>query len=108
MRKSKSGKKDNPITHITWASDNIFEDLGFSKEEAASLLMRSNLMIAIIKIIEDRRWTPAQAARALRVTEPRISELRQVRIGKFSVELLLKYLSRLNKEVNFSITDKVA
>jgi len=45
------------------STGNVFRDLGFSKDEAENLKIRTNLMIRISKLIETRRLTQAQAAR---------------------------------------------
>ena len=41
---------------------NVFRELGFSAEEAANLKIRSDLMIRLSKVIENRGLTQAQAA----------------------------------------------
>ena len=53
-----------------------------------------------------RKWTQVQAAKELGVKQPRISEIFALRIDKFSVEILIRYLHRLNKEVVFKIKKK--
>ena len=52
------------------STGNVFRDLGFSKEEAENLKIRTNLMIRLSKLIETRRLTQAQAARLFEVTQP--------------------------------------
>ncbi len=104
-------KKENKAEEefaIVRGSGNVFKDLGFEDEEAANLLMRADLMIEILKIIEERGWKAQEAARALGVAQSRISELRKGKMKEFSVDLLLKYLARLGKRVDFSIRDEVA
>jgi predicted XRE-type DNA-binding protein len=93
---------------ITRGSGNIFRDLGFGNEESVHLQARANLMIEIVRIINHQNWTPIEAAKALGVSQPRISELRKGKMEKFSLELLIKYLTRLGKKVSFTIDDSVA
>jgi predicted XRE-type DNA-binding protein len=62
-------------------------------------------MIAIIDIFNSKGWSNTEAAKALGVKEPRISELRHGQISKFSVDLLLKFLARLGKRVELKIKD---
>jgi predicted XRE-type DNA-binding protein len=92
---------------VTKGSSNVFQDLGFPAEEAANLLARADLIIAILKTIDKRKLTQAQAAEALGVAPTRVSELRKGKIEKFSVDLLLNYLARLGKQVKFSVRDVV-
>jgi predicted XRE-type DNA-binding protein len=47
------------------SSGNVFRDLGFSDNEAENLRVRSDLMIKLSKLIEERELTQAQAAKLL-------------------------------------------
>ena len=53
---------------ITPSSGNVFRDIGFPPAEAEHLLIRSDLMIAIRSLIEERGLTQTRAARLLGVT----------------------------------------
>jgi len=106
MKKSK--EKGSEELEVMRGSGNVFKDLGFSDEEAANLLVRADLMIEIVKVIDERGWKPAEAAKALGVAQARISELRRGKMKEFSVDLLLKYLARLGKHVDISVRDDVA
>ena len=70
----------------------VFRDLGFSKEEAENLKIRTNLMIRLSKLIETRRLTQAQAANLFEVTQPRISDLVRGKIDRFSIDTLVAML----------------
>ena len=52
-----------------------FRDLGFSSEESEHLLVRADLLIQVQKAIAARRLKQAEAAKLLRVTQPRVSDL---------------------------------
>src|SRR5215813_12508214 len=80
---------------ITPSTGNIFRDLGFSKEESEHLLVRADLLIQVQKTITSRRFTQAEAARVLRVTQPRISDLLRGRIDLFSTDALIDMLASL-------------
>jgi predicted XRE-type DNA-binding protein len=95
-------------TKIERSSGNVFRDLGFPAAEAESLLIRCDLMIEIEKIIKERGWTQAKAARMLGIAQPRISELVHGKIERFTVDTLLQYLSMLGKRVTFDIKDSEA
>ncbi len=102
----KRSKKENKRTK-PWveSSSNIYKDVGFNDEEAAHLLARATLILQLRKIIKDRDWTQAQAAKALKVKQPRIAELMSMKTDCFSVDLLLKYLARLGKQVEMKVKD---
>jgi predicted XRE-type DNA-binding protein len=80
---------------ITPSSGNVFRDLGFSREEAEHLLIRSDLMIAVQKALTRRRLKQAEAAKLLGVTQPRVSDLLRGRIDLFSTDALIDMLARL-------------
>lgn len=108
MRSSKkqdANRKVAETIEMYEGSSNIFKDIGFGTEEAANLLVRSQLISEIERIIKKKGWTQVQAAKALRVVQPRISELMSSRIDRFSVDILLKYLARLGKQVTVTVED---
>lgn len=92
-------KSEKARQRITRSSGNVFTDLGFDPEEAAHLLIRSDLMIAVGREIEDRHLTQAQAASLLGVTQPRVSDLVRGRIDLFSIDSLVEFLARLGVRV---------
>lgn len=87
-------------------SDNIFRDLGFPEAEAVNLLARSTLMIEIKNIIDERKLTQAEAAKILGVRQPRVSSLYTGRIEDFTVDMLMKWLCKLGKDVSVLVKDR--
>jgi predicted XRE-type DNA-binding protein len=85
------------------SSGNVFLDLGFSKEEAANLLVRSRLMVEVKCHIEREKLTQAKAAKLFGVTQPRISDLKRGKIDVFSVDMLIKMLARAGLSVNVRV-----
>jgi len=81
----------------------ILERSGYSGEEGAILLLRIQLIRAIKAEIERRGWSQREAARFLGIKQPRLSEIAQIRIDKFSVEKLAKISYRLGLRVSLSI-----
>ncbi len=84
---------------VTGSSGNVFRDLGFPSDEAEHLLVRSDLMIKVQKLIASRRLKQAEAAKILRVTQPRVSDLLRGRIDLFSTDMLIDMLARLGVRV---------
>ena len=107
MQKSKQIEQKNKEELEFYEScGNVFKDLGYSDQAAASLTLRSELMFAVKETIQKQSWTQQEAARKLGVHQPRISDLFQGCINKFSVETLLDWLDKLGKEVKVSIANK--
>lgn len=86
------------------SSGNIFSDLGFAPEEALNLKVRSDLMIEISKMIEEQGLTQTAAAKLLKVTQPRISDLVRGKIKRFSVDSLIEMLGHAGANVLFSVS----
>ncbi len=86
---------------VTSSTGNVFRDLGFSAEEAEHLLIRADLLIQLQKAIASRGLTQAKAAKILRVTQPRVSDLLRGRIDLFSTDSLIDMLARLGVHVRF-------
>ena len=74
---------------IIRSSGNVFIDLGFDREEAAVLAMRSDLMARLRVHIEDRRMTQADAAKKFGISQSRVSDLVRGKWDKFSLDTLL-------------------
>lgn len=87
-------------------SENVFLDLGFPEAEAINLLVRSKLMMSIEKTIKARGWTQAEAAKTLGVGQPRVSDLLNGKIERFTVDMLMKWLYKLGKQVTVSVKDQ--
>lgn len=75
--------------------DNIFDAVTDNKEEANELQTRADLMIAIRDIVNDKGWKQVDVAEKLALTQPRVSDLLNGKIDKFSIDLLMTCLYRL-------------
>jgi predicted XRE-type DNA-binding protein len=87
--------EQSTLPNATASRGNVFRDLGFSRDEAAHLLVRADLLIQVQKAIHSRGLRRAEAAKTLRVTQPRISEILRGRIDRFSTDALIDMLPRL-------------
>lgn len=88
---------------ITPSTGNVFRDLGFKREEAEHLLVRADLLIAVQKLIKSRKLKQKDAAKLLRVSQPRVSDLMRGRIDLFSTDTLIDMLARLGIRVRLSM-----
>lgn len=93
-------KQANKATHVS--KENLFEDLGFSSEEAAVLRLKTTLHAEILKAVQKRNLSSRELEKLLDVPQPRVSELLGGKISKMTVDKLTKYLHRLGREVAFS------
>lgn len=88
------------------SSGNVFRDLGFSREEAENLKMRTDLMIQLSKLIQARRLTQADAADLFGVTQPRVSDLVRGKIDRFSIDTLVAMLGHAGVRVQIVVSRK--
>ncbi len=90
-------------TTITMGSGDVFTDLGFSPAESSNLRIRSEMMTALRKFIEKEGLTQADAAKRLKVSQPRVSDLTRGKISRFSLDTLVNMLTDAGLEVAFRI-----
>ncbi|MCQ9380166.1 helix-turn-helix transcriptional regulator [Methyloversatilis sp. XJ19-49] len=81
----------------------MFADLGFDPEEAQHLVLRSELMRAIRKHIEDSGQTQQQAARLFGVTQPRLNMVVKGKINEFSLDALVSMLAKAGMRVEMKV-----
>ena len=83
---------------ITKSSGNVFVDLGFSKEEAAVLAMRAELMARLRGVIDERGWTQQEGAKRLGIGQSRVSDLVRGKWEKFSLDMLVTLAARAGQK----------
>jgi predicted XRE-type DNA-binding protein len=73
--------------------------------EAASLKVRSDLMLELQQCLESRGWTPVQAAQALGKTLPQMQNLMNGEVSRFTTEQLIQMLCKVGCHVQVSVTE---
>ncbi|MBZ5530465.1 MAG: helix-turn-helix domain-containing protein [Acidobacteriia bacterium] len=94
-------RRANRPGHVTKAD--IFDDLEFSPSEAASLKIKARILSALLKRIQQQRYTQARLAELLDDYQPNISNLLNGKISKMSIEKLLTYAHRLNLDAEITM-----
>jgi predicted XRE-type DNA-binding protein len=84
--------------------NSAFELLTNDPKEIENYTMRSNMMNAIVDLIKAKGWTQKESAEYLGVSQPRISNLINGRISKFSIDMLMGMLSKLGFTFEFNYT----
>ncbi len=83
----------------------VWDAIEDTPAEAENMKLRSALMDAIEDAIKAKGWTQAEAAKALGVTQPRVSALMRGKIGMFSLDSLINMLTALGLKVDIQISD---
>ncbi|WP_417583215.1 helix-turn-helix domain-containing protein [Nitrincola sp.] len=69
--------------------NSIFDAVTNDPEEASELQSRSDLMIIIRSIVEEKGWTQEEAADHLGLTQPSVNDLLSGKIDNFSIDALM-------------------
>jgi predicted XRE-type DNA-binding protein len=86
---------------VTESSGNVFADLGFANPEEE--LLKAKLVREIRAIIKRRKLTQTKAAAMLGLKQPDVSALVTGRVGKFSIDRLVRCLNRMDYRVDIVI-----
>jgi predicted XRE-type DNA-binding protein len=89
---------------VTASSGNVFADLGFANPEEE--LLKAKLIREIRGIIKRRKLTQTKAAAVLGLKQPDVSALVTGRVGKFSIDRLVRCLDRLDYKVDVVVRHK--
>ena len=87
---------------------NLFNDLGFTPEEAAALAMRVDLAVEIEKFVRRKNLTQTKAAKYFDVPQPKISKILRGKIDEFSIDYLVKMVARTGKTPRVSFARRKA
>jgi predicted XRE-type DNA-binding protein len=93
--------KDNKVTA---SGGNVFADLGFENPEEE--LIKAKLVRELRGIIKRRKLTQTQAAAKLGLKQPDVSALVTGRVGKFSIDRLVRCVDRLDYKVDLVVSHK--
>ena len=95
-------KAEHPA--VTHGTGNVFADLGYPDAEERQTKLR--LAYAINSVISRRHLGQAAAAEKLGINQPKISALAHYKLGGFSVERLMVFLTALDQDVEIVIRNR--
>ena len=90
-------------SNCTEGSGNVFADLGIPNPEEA--LAKAEIVRQIHRTIKKKRLTQVKAAKALGISQPKISRLLRGYFENFSLERLFRFLNKLGQDIHISITE---
>ena len=106
---------DLKSSHITPADGNVFVDLGFTPQQASTMLtqadariaksiqLKKDAALAIAQWMRAEKLTQIAASEILDVSRPRISDLVNAKLGRFSLDTLVGMLLRTGKDVELVV-----
>lgn len=88
---------------VTKGSGKVFQDLGFSEEKSAELILKSSLLQALQETIKDRDWKQVEAAAQLGIDQAKVSKLLVGQMAGFSIERLVNFLSLMGQDAEVTV-----
>lgn len=103
---------DTKIRHTTEAQGNVFEDLGFPIDEAQKLksasqqLIETKLMLMneMSNWIDKNNLKQSEAASILGVSRPRISDMVNGKLEKFTLDTLVTFVAKTGKTIQLQLS----
>jgi len=97
----KAGRSLSHGIAVERGSGNVYRDLGYADSEG--MLVKAQLVTKIAEILRQRGLTQKEAARLLRLTQPKISKLLGGQFRGISEGRLLRCLTRLGRDVQIVV-----
>ena len=88
--------------------DNVWEALEDDPAMVAALTAKSLLLLEIRETFNRWKISQAEAAKRLGITQPRLSDLLQGKINKFSLDALMKLATDAGLKVNLQVEKAAA
>ncbi len=81
-------------------SKNVFQDLGFSEEEATGLKLKSYLFMALQEVIRNSSMTQKEIADTIGADQPKVSKILNGKFNEFSIERITEYMQKLGYDIH--------
>ncbi len=91
---------------VQHGSGNVFADLGLPN--ARELLLKAKLLSELNATIDRMKPTQRAVAKRLGIDQPKVSALRNGKLGGFSADRLIRYLNALGRDVEVIVRPRRA
>ncbi|MQY18878.1 helix-turn-helix domain-containing protein [Nocardia macrotermitis] len=82
----------------------VWDAISDTPQEAENMKARAVLMRAINDRLDEFDWSQSTAGANLGLTQPRVSDLRRGKLGKFSLDALMDIAKKVGLTVELKIT----
>jgi predicted XRE-type DNA-binding protein len=103
VKANKALRDEHGPGHVTPAGRSVFYDL-FPRDKADELVMRATLLSGLERWLLESKLTQAQAAKTLKITPARVSDIMRRKIGQFSLDMLVRLASRAGLKPKLKLT----
>ena len=83
--------------------ESVFDAIADSPEDALNMKLRASLVREIRARVAAAGWTQTETAEQLGVTQPRVSDLLNGKLSRFSLDALVKMLARLGGDIELRV-----
>ena len=83
------------------SSGNVFADIGLP--DADDMLIKAHILVVLQRLIKAEKLTQVAAARRLGIAQPDLSSLLRGRVRGYSIERLMRLLTRFGQDVEIVI-----
>ena len=97
----KNTRANNKPGHTT--KGDLFDDLGFSTAETLEAKIKADIWQALVKHIEQHRFSQADLVVRLKAHQPDVSNLLKGKISKVSITKLIQFAGRLNLNARIKV-----
>lgn len=80
----------------------VFDALCNTRQESANMQLRADLMLHISQVIKAKGWTQKQASEYCGITQPRLNDLLNGKIDKFSLDALVNINASLGESISLN------
>ena len=81
----------------------VWDAIADTPDQAANLRARAELMRQIAAIVKESGWTQAEAAGQCGLTQPRMNDLLQGRVSRFSIDAPVNIATAIGRTVHFDL-----
>ncbi len=92
---------DSTDNTVVRGTANIFADLGYA--DADTQLLKAGLVSRIHDVVIERKFTQAEAAKRMGISQPDVSRLLRGQFREISIERLIRVLTRLGCDVDIVV-----
>lgn len=94
-------KAQKPIDSQSFGS--VWDALADTPAEAENMKIRSTLMLQIVDLIKRKEMTQAEAAKLCQVTRPRMNDLFNGKLSKFSLDALINIAASAGLKIEIEV-----
>jgi len=84
---------------------NVWDAIEDTPAKAQNMKLRSFLMMTLEAHIKAQGWTQSEAAKRLKITQPRISDLMRGKIDLFGIDSLVNMLTAVGLQVDVHVSE---